>query len=154
MSDAPFRILPELTDRNRHFWQGGHDGHLVLLRCRSCGYYLHPPAPVCPRDRSTDVAPEPVSGRATVASFTVNHHPWLPGVPLPYVIGLVEIVEQAGLRLTTDLVNCEPADVHVGMEVRVVFEHHEDPNGDVWLPLFEPAGGTAGGTAGGDRGPA
>jgi hypothetical protein len=27
------------------------------------------------------------------------------------------------------------------MDVRVVFEHHEDPNGDVWLPLFEPIGG-------------
>lgn len=140
MSDTPFRILPELTDRNRHFWQGGREGRLVLLRCRSCGYYLHPPSPICPRDRSTDVGPEGVSGRATVASFSVNHHPWLPGVPLPYVIGLVEVEEQAGLRLTTNLVNCEPGEVRIGMPVRVVFEHHADPNGDVWLPLFEPSG--------------
>ena len=80
----------------------------------------------------------------------MNHHPWLPGVPLPYVIGLVEVVEQPGLRLTTDLVNCEPEDVRIGLEVRVVFEHHEDPNGDVWLPLFEPVGAVAGG----GRGPA
>jgi uncharacterized OB-fold protein len=150
VTGTPFRILPELTDRNRHFWQGGRDGRLVLLRCRSCGYYLHPPAPICPRDRSTDVGPEAVSGRATVASFSVNHHPWLPGVPLPYVIGLVEVVEQAGLRLTTNLVNCDPDGVRIGMEVRVVFEHHADPNGDVWLPLFEPVGGAGGG----DRGPA
>jgi hypothetical protein len=24
------------------------------------------------------------------------------------------------------------------MPVRVTFEHHPDPDGDVWLPLFEP----------------
>jgi hypothetical protein len=24
------------------------------------------------------------------------------------------------------------------MAVRVLFRHHEDPNGDVWIPLFEP----------------
>ena len=140
MTEAPFRILPELTDRNRHFWQGGRVGRLVLLRCQSCGYYLHPPSPVCPQDRSKDLVPEPVSGRAAVASFTVNHHPWVPGVELPYVIGIVELVEQTGLRLTTNLVGCEPDAVEVGMPVEVVFEHHEDEHGDVWLPLFAPVG--------------
>jgi hypothetical protein len=24
------------------------------------------------------------------------------------------------------------------MPVRVTFEHHEDPDGDVYIPLFEP----------------
>jgi hypothetical protein len=24
------------------------------------------------------------------------------------------------------------------MPLHVTFEHHEDPDGDVWLPLFEP----------------
>ncbi len=139
MADKPFRILPELTDRNRHFWQGGRDGRLVLLRCQSCGYYLHPPTPVCPRDRSKNLAPEAVSGRATVASFTVNHHPWVPGADLPYVVAIVELPEQVGLRLTTSLVRCDPSSVSIGMEVTVVFEHHEDANGDVWLPLFAPA---------------
>ncbi len=139
--DAPFRILPALTDRNRHFWQGGRQGRLVLLRCRTCGWYLHPPSPLCPVDRSKDLVPEAVSGRGTVASFTVNHHPWLPGVPLPYVLALVELEEQEGLRLTTNLVGVEPGDVCIGLAVQVVFEHHADPQGDVWLPLFEPGGG-------------
>ena len=68
-----------------------------------------------------------MSGRATLASYTVNHHPWLPGVELPYVIGLVEMAEQAGLRLTTNIVNCPPDAVHGGMDVQVVFEHHRGP---------------------------
>jgi uncharacterized protein len=115
----PFRMLPELTDANRHFWQGGERGELVFLRCQDCGYYLHPPAPVCPRDWSRRLAPEPVSGRATLASFTVNHQPWMPGPELPFVIGLVAIPEQPEVRLMTNVVNCRPEDVHIGVPVRV-----------------------------------
>ena len=131
-------VLPELTDRNRHFWQGGARDELVFLRCHDCGYYLHPPIPVCPRDRSKDVRPEAVSGRATLASYTVNHHPWLPGFETPYVVAIVEFPEQTGLRLTTNLVNCPIEEIRIGMPVRVVFRHHEDAGGDVWVPLFEP----------------
>lgn len=133
-------VVPELTDRNRHFWQGGRSGHLVFLRCQDCGYYLHPPIPVCPIDQSKNLAPEAVSGKATLASYTVNHHPWLPGFDPPYVVALVEIAEQAQLRLTTNLVNCPEEEIRIGMALSVVFRHLEDPAGDVWLPLFEPAG--------------
>jgi hypothetical protein len=31
------------------------------------------------------------------------------------------------------------------MALRVVFRHHEDPHGDVWLPLFEPDPGAEAG---------
>jgi uncharacterized OB-fold protein len=133
-------VLPELTDRNRHFWQGGETGQLVFLRCQDCGYYLHPPVPICPKDQSKNLVHEAVSGRATLASYSVNHHQWIPGFELPYVVALVEIVEQTGLRLTTNLVNCPLEDIRIGMAVRVVFRHLEDPGGDVWLPLFEPDG--------------
>jgi uncharacterized OB-fold protein len=133
-----FRVLPRLDDLNRHFWQGGRDDRLVFLRCRQCGTYIHPPQPLCPNDYTKDLEPAEVSGRATVASFTVNHQAWMPGPELPYVIGLVEIEEQEGLRLTTNIVGCDPDDVHIGMPVEVVFEHHEDKHGDVWIPLFQP----------------
>jgi hypothetical protein len=134
-------VVPELTDRNRHFWQGGAREELVFLRCQDCGYYLHPPIPVCPHDQSKDVRPEAVSGRATLASYTINHHPWMPGFETPYVVAIVEIAEQPGLRLTTNLVNCAFEEIRIGMAVRVVFRHLADAAGDVWLPLFEPDGG-------------
>ena len=133
-----FAVVPELSDRNRHFWQGGAKGELVFLRCQDCGSYLHPPIPICPHDQSKNVQPEAVSGRATVATYTINHHPWLPGFETPYVVAIVEIAEQTGLRLTTNLINCPLEDIHSGMAVQAVFHHIEDPNGDVWLPLFEP----------------
>ena len=76
-----------------------------------------------------------MSGRATVHTFTVNRQPWYPGFDPPYVIAIVELPEQEGLRLTTNIVGCEPADVHIGMDVQVTFVPYED----VWIPLFEPA---------------
>lgn len=107
---------------------------LRFLRCTSCRRYVHPPGPVCPYCLGRRLAPEPVSGQATVHSFTVNHHPWIPGSD-PYVVGLVTIDEQDDVRLTTNLVGCDADDVAIGMPVEVTFEHHDD----VWLPLFRPA---------------
>jgi uncharacterized OB-fold protein len=136
--DVPFRLLPELSERTRRFWTAGGDGRLELLRCTQCGTYVHPPAPRCPHDQATALAWTPVSGRATVATFTVNHQAWMPGPALPYVVAIVEIAEQPSVRLTTNVIGCAPEAVRIGMPVRVTFEHHADPDGDVWLPLFEP----------------
>ena len=135
MSEKPFRVLPRVTDLNRHFWTGGAQGRLHLLRCRPCGTYVHPPAPVCPACLSRDVAPAAVSGRARVATYTLNHQPWVPSPDHPYAIAIVEIEEQPGLRLMTNVVNCPAESVRIGMPVRVLFE----PYDDVWIPLFEPA---------------
>ena len=134
MSDKPFRLLPRVTDRNRHFWQGGQEGRLQFLRCRSCRTWIHPPQPICPECLGKDLAPEPVSGRAHVLTYTLNHQPWVPAPDHPYCIAIVEIEEQEGLRLMTNVVHCAPEDVAIGMRVRVVFEEQED----VWIPLFEP----------------
>lgn len=136
VSQKPFRLLPRVTDLNRHFWQGGRDGRLQLLRCRACEVWIHPPQPLCPECLGKDLFPDAVSGRARVVTFTLNHQPWVPAPDHPYCIAIVELEEQPGLRLTTNVVNCAPEEVAIGMPVRVVFEHRED----VWLPLFEPDG--------------
>src|SRR5205814_8888932 len=90
----PFRVLPRLVPESEFFWTSGKDGRLRFLRCRSCAYYVHPPAPICPRCLSRQLSPETVSGRATLYSFTINHQPWAPGAEQPYVIGLVQLAEQ------------------------------------------------------------
>lgn len=143
---VPFRILPAVSDRNRHFWTGGKDGELRFLRCRDCGTYIHPPTPICPNDLSKNLAPEAVSGRASVLTYTINHQAWMPGPELPYSVAIVAIDEDPSVRLTTNIVGCRPEDVRVGMRVKVVFEHHPNADGDVWIPLFtpdDPAPGTA-----------
>jgi uncharacterized protein len=135
VNDLPFRVLPAVDETNQFFWTSGRDGRLRFLRCQSCGHYLHPPGPRCPRCGGTELRPEPVSGRATVATFTVNHQQWaLPEDP--WVVAIVEMPEQEGLRLTTNIVG-PIEDVAIGQEVTVVFEHRDD----VWIPLFRPSGG-------------
>jgi uncharacterized OB-fold protein len=131
---APFRVQPALDATNRFFWTSGQDGRLRFLRCQDCGYWLHPPSPRCPSCGSWEVAPEAVSGRGEVYSYTVNHQPW-DGDPEPYAIVLVALAEQDGLRLTSNLVGCPVDDVRIGMPVRVTFERRDQ----VWFPLFEPA---------------
>lgn len=132
------RVVPKITDANRHFWQGGADGRLHILRCTNCGFYLHPPRPVCRRCRSTAVAPEPVSGRGSVYSYTINHYQWVPGFTPPYVVATVELDEQSGLQLITNLIDCPDDDLRCDLEVEVLFAHHRD----VYIPIFRPAGGS------------
>ncbi|MFD6064340.1 Zn-ribbon domain-containing OB-fold protein [Rhodococcus wratislaviensis] len=83
-----------------------------------------------------NVAPHVLSGHARVVSFTVNCQQWSPGQS-PYIVARVELTDQAGLRLDTNLVKIDGDDVVLGMEVEVVFE--EGPDG-IWFPLFAPVG--------------
>jgi len=140
-SAPPFRVLPRIDEGNRPFWTGGEHGTLNFLHCRNCDGILHPPTPICPVDHSKDLEWRAVSGRATVASYTVNHQPWMPGPPLPWIIAIVELVEAPSVRLTTQLVKCRPEDVAIDMAVQVCFEHHpaaSEGEEAIWLPLFEP----------------
>ena len=131
-SAAVPRILPEITEINRAFWTGGERGQLLILRNRKTGRWVHPPETVTPADG--DLVPEAVSGKGSVFTFTVNHHPYDPSVPVPYLVALVELDEQAHLRMPTNLVNCDIGEVHIGMRVRVLFEQQ----GAYYVPLFEP----------------
>jgi uncharacterized OB-fold protein len=74
-----------------------------------------------------------VSGRGVVHSFTVTHFP-LPGFEPPFAVVLVELEEQQGLRMVSNLVDVAPDQVTIGMPVEVTFEKVAD---DVTLPLFK-----------------
>ncbi|WP_319435695.1 thiolase C-terminal domain-containing protein [Mycobacterium sp. RTGN5] len=129
------RPLPDLTVENEFFWTSGADGRLRIQECRSCSALIHPPAPVCRYCRSYDIGVRAVSGVATLIGFTLNQRFSLPGLPAPYVVAQVAIAEDTRVRLTTNAVECDPADLKLGMRMEVVFAHE----GAVWLPLFRPS---------------
>jgi uncharacterized OB-fold protein len=129
------RPVPALEPHTAAFWRACRAGRLEFTRCAPCGWFIHPSRPLCPRCRGRDLTVAVVSGQARLHSYTVNHQRWFPGQTVPYVIGLVELAEQPGLRLTTNIVNCPPERVVIGMPLRVVFEIVND---DIALPLFEP----------------
>jgi len=128
------RPLPLLTASNRFFWTAGAEGKLRFKRCVACHNIIHPPVPVCGECLGREQEIVTVSGRATLAAVTVNHQMWMPAFPPPYVIGIVEIEEQENVRLTTNIINCAEADLKIGMQLQVDFEHCED----VYLPVFKP----------------
>ena len=120
------------------FWTAGAENQLRICRCEACGHYIHPPLPRCLQCGGAKVSPAPVSGRARVASFTVNYQPWVPGLVVPFVFAAVELAEQAELHVFTNIVGCPVEEVRIGMAVEVIFER----KGDIFLPLFQPLGET------------
>ncbi len=138
------RIAPPLTERTAQFWTSGADGILRIARCHDCGRYLHPPQPVCASCRGRDIAFEPVSGLGSVWSWTLNRYAWVPSMPPPYVVASVELVEQPGLRLLTNVLDCPPAAMRVGLPVEVCFVQA----GEAFIPLFRPRSGDASGQVG------
>ena len=66
-------------------------------------------------------------------TYTINYQRWTQDLEVPFVIAIVELVEQNGLRFLTNITGCAPEEVSINMPVRVWFLQIED----VWLPQFE-----------------
>lgn len=138
----PSRATPVITDLTEPFWQASKDGRLAIQRCGDCGYYNHPPKPVCDRCQSADLAFAEVSGLGTVWSFTVMHQKSVAGFEeaVPYLTALVELDEQPMLLMLSNLPGVSPEEVRIGERVRVAFEALEDGN---VLPQFVPTPGSS-----------
>jgi uncharacterized OB-fold protein len=119
------------------FWAALAEGRLAMCRCEQCELWLQPPLERCRRcagpTRFVDVA-----GTGTVYSFIVQHRATVPGYldDLPYVVALVELDEQAGLRLPARIVGVDPAAVRCGLRVRAEFA--DLPGGDFTVAVFRP----------------
>ncbi|MFD4369453.1 OB-fold domain-containing protein [Rhodococcus sp. NPDC058521] len=135
------RPIPQMSLGRAQYWASGADGVLRIAQCRSCSRLMHTQNVLCPQCRGRDIGYEPVSGRGTIVGFTVDHQQWLPKLAPPYVIAIVALAEDSRIRLTTNIVGCEPSDLSVGTPVSVLFEQISD---DVWLPLFEPVADASG----------
>ena len=128
---APRRPRPPINRDNAFFWEGVEAGELRIQRCAGCGALRHPPRPMCGSCQSTDFDFVVSTGRGTIYSYAVHHHPALPGIELPLVVILVELEE--GVRLVSSLDAASPEAVAIGLQVEVVFR---EVDGDLTLPLF------------------
>src|SRR5690606_30668280 len=115
-----------MLDADNHaFWTSGQSGKLSITRCVQCRRYQHPPLPVCPECGGA-TQPEPVSGEGRVMTYSINYQPWVPQQEVPFVLAVVELVEQEGLWIMSNIVECAPEQVAVDMPVEICFEHHDD----------------------------
>jgi uncharacterized OB-fold protein len=107
---------------------------LLIEHCDTCVRWVHPAAGTC-HDCGGPLEAKPVSGQGSVFTYTVNYHAFNPELETPYVIALVELAEQDGLRVAANIVDCEPDSVACGMSVEALPE--PGPGG---APRFAPAG--------------
>ena len=133
-------MLPALDEHNRAFWTGGADGELQIAWCAACERWVVPPSVAC-RDCGGALVARPVSGRGTVFTYTVNYQRFMPNVPVPYVIAIVELEEQSDLRIATNIVDCEPDSVFVGLRVEARFERRDVDGDSIYFPVFAPRRG-------------
>jgi uncharacterized OB-fold protein len=117
------------------FWQAARERRLVAPQCTDCHTFRLPPTPFCPNCRSKAVNWVELSGQATVYSFAVVHG--FPGMPdLVLVPAVLDLPDAPGARLVSNIVDIAPADVAIGMSVRVGFSRITDG----WmLPVFQAA---------------
>jgi uncharacterized OB-fold protein len=129
-------IPPNVEEDDRFFWDGVARGELLAQRCDGCGARRHPPQPMCGACGSVEWHAEPLSPRGTVFSWIVSRHPSEPTAE-PRVVAVVALED--GLRLVTNLVDVDPADVRNDMAVELTFREYDA----TVLPQFRPAGGAA-----------
>jgi uncharacterized OB-fold protein len=130
------RPRPAINLDNAFFFDGAKEGKLLIQRCSSCGALRHPPGPMCPECRSLEWEAVEASGKGTIYSFVVNHHPQVPAFDYPLAVVLVELEE--GVRLISNVVDLAPEDVEIGMPVEVTFVAFDE---ELTLPQFRPVGG-------------
>ncbi len=135
---------PAANWETRAYWEGCGRHELVLQRCRQCQTVQHRPRAVCAGCLGNDIEHFVASGRGSVYTYTITHQNGVPPFrdALPYVLAYVDLEE--GPRLMTNIVDCEPGQVAIGMPVVVDFQDVEggergDTDAALAVPRFRPA---------------
>lgn len=127
--------IPVPDAETKPYWDAALQHQLKLPHCNRCGLYVFPPKPICPNCLDAPMEWIKVSGRGTLYSFAVMHESYMRGFEAPYLIAQIELEEQSGLRLTVNLVDCDPLNALIGMPVIVTFE---DRGAGISVPQFRP----------------
>jgi uncharacterized OB-fold protein len=80
-----------------------------------------------------------VSGRALLYTYTVVRHAPVPALAgtVPYVLAVVRLPDAGNVKLITNVVDCDAADLSIDQELEVVWHTRSD---GVTIPRFRPAG--------------
>ena len=130
----PRRLRAPMGYDNAWWWDAVQDEKLLIQKCGSCGVIRHPPRPMCGECQSLEWDSIESSGKGTIYSYTVIHHPKIPGYDYPSICALIELEE--GTRIVSNIVDCDPKNVKIGMAVEMNIENVDE---ELKLPLFRPA---------------
>ncbi|KUJ70258.1 hypothetical protein ACZ90_04995 [Streptomyces albus subsp. albus] len=116
---AARRPRPVVNRDNAGFWAGVARHELLIQRCTGCGALRFPWLPGCNGCGGLGWDTVRASGRGTVFSFVVMHHPPFPAFDPPYAVGLIELAE--GVRMISGIVGVPYDRVRIGMPVVLEF---------------------------------
>jgi uncharacterized OB-fold protein len=135
MQHSYAKPLPKIEKDSLPYWLSLKEHCMRIQRCRACSLWYFPPGDYCRHCLSEDVVWEPVSGRGTVYSHVTMHRAYEPAYEfeIPYNVSLVDLDE--GVRVYTNVVQCAPSDVRVGLRVEVLYE---DVTPEITLAKFRP----------------
>ncbi len=136
MSDTYSKPLPALEGLAGEFYAFCKQGELRFQRCGACKAWRHVPREMCAECGSFEWAWERSSGKGTVFTWTVAARPLHPGFKdaAPYAPVVVEMEE--GVRLLSEMSDCAPDELEIGMPVEIVFDAVTD---EVTLAKFRRA---------------
>lgn len=142
MSTTYDRPLPRFyADGAREFYDAAKKHELRIQQCADCQRFRFPPQLMCPVCRSTESQWTQVSGRGTIHTFTVvrGYEPrsvpmfsW-PADQYPIVVVIVELEGADRAHIVSNMVDCDPDELEIGMSVEVVFD---DVTDEITLPKF------------------
>lgn len=133
---AHAKPLPAMEGLAKEFYEYCRRRELRFQRCGDCGAWRHVPREMCAACGSWRWEWAPSSGRGTVFTWTVVARALHPAFQndAPYAPVVIEMDE--GVRLLSQVVDCAPNELAIGMPVEVVFE---DVTAEVTLPKFRRA---------------
>ncbi|MDY6863190.1 MAG: OB-fold domain-containing protein [Thermodesulfobacteriota bacterium] len=128
--------LPIINQDTKEFWDGCRRHVLLIQKCKDCEKFRFEPAAICPHCLSSKFRWVKVNGRGKIYSYVVYRQAPQPNwaSKVPYVIAIVEL-EDCGVKMITNIVECAPEEVKIDMNVEVVFE---DATQDISIPRFKP----------------
>ena len=142
LEGVPLPDLERLPDYEQGFWEGPRYGELRIQRCSDCCVFRHLPTPMCPECSSLEYNWARVSGRGFVYSYVIVRHPVHAAIrekeQTPYNLCMIELEEQEGLRICSNVLQVPPEDISIDMPVLVTFFPAVDEP-EVVLPVFLPA---------------
>ena len=127
------RPAPRPTEDSAGYWDAVARRELVAQRCTACNELRHPPRPMCPHCRSLEWQEQRLAGTGSLYSYAILHHPRSPQFEYPVLAALVDLDE--GVRIVSNLVGVDPAEICIGMRLVVDFEPTSDGGA---VPVFRP----------------
>ena len=127
--------LPHINNYSKPFWEGAKRHELLIQKCKDCKKYVFYPKLVCPFCLSGNLEWIRASGHGKIYSYSVinSYQPKAFADDVPYVIAIIELDE--GVRMMSNIVECDPEMVRCDMDVTVVFD---DVTEEITLPKFRP----------------